>query len=106
MTPLTRAKIELLKATRENLDSNYKGICNCLREVTVRLWRSTGSHLYLVAGDQLAEYIGEQVTAPFQSQYLENWLSVHRPHLPRTPKRMLSYRLQWLDWMINSLENP
>ena len=75
------ARAELLKL------KGYYGICGRLP------WTD--------AGYALRAYINRQLGV---HAFLEDWLREHRPNLPRTAAARRKYRLQWIDWMIASLE--
>ncbi len=84
-------KINALKDARhvlENKSYNYAGgVCAYLP--------------YTDAGMYLRRYITKQLGGCI---FLTSWIAQNRPQFLITPSAMKKHRLQWIDWMIASLE--
>lgn len=90
-------KISILNDAKEKLQSMDKssgfGICYCIYEA------ANGTRRRYLLGRNLRNYIGRQLD---YNVWLTDWLKERG--LPYGLEAVRSARLQWLDWMIASLE--
>ncbi len=88
-----------LKAARTELTRTSQpfGICGALYRTELRLGLPARCPYSL----WLQHYIKRQL-APHN--FLEEWLSAKQPRVKQTLADMKAYRLQWIDWMIDSIE--
>lgn len=95
---MSQDKITALRSARrillEQRSTYLSYVCNCLKAVP---------HSQADAAHRLQVYISERLG---RHTTLDNWLRQNRPELPIHSAAMLSYRLQWIDWMIEQLEAP
>lgn len=92
-----QAKIDILAKARiriENDDENF--ICFALVFAARNLY-SDQAH-----ATQLRRYIMDEISPHVN---LDEWLSRKRPAFKRDKSSMRSYRMQWIDWMIQQLQD-
>lgn len=92
---IRKAKISVLRMARNSIaDGSSDYICFAIIKVKDR-----HPHLY-GASASLREYI-ERALRPHDS--LEDWLNATHPDRTFTCRNVRDHRLQWIDWMIESL---
>jgi hypothetical protein len=90
-------KIRALKAARVLIVCRAKNyICLALNSVSIV------DQTLRKACKEMQRYISRELSGSRMT--LMGWLQTNRPLLDRSPEGMRAYRLQWIDWMIASLE--
>ena len=103
MKTSAQIKIELLQDAKKRLKktdktNTYRGLCECVEESAYTQERGWGRRS--LASDQLTFYFSKQLG---NYAWLSGWLSHHRSKYPSNAA-LRKARLQWIDWLIASLE--
>jgi hypothetical protein len=85
-----RQKIEALRIAKNKIKRHtHAFICVALPE----------THVGYYLRDYIVRQFGSDITT------LNTWCRANRPELPTGPSDMRTYRVQWLDWMIENAQD-
>lgn len=97
MKAIDKQKIALLRQAKKNLKNEQNiYICTALQSAS-----NSYPNIYESAKCELTDYI--LLLVGKDASGYENWLRRAMPDLPRDEVSMRQYRIQWIDWMIASL---